>query len=49
VIFYYCFPEEKRKIKITDSLGRAGRADKERMSPSMSMTSWSAWSSTWDG
>jgi len=28
-------------------LGRTGRADKEKVSSSMSMTSWSAWSSAW--
>jgi len=25
----------------------SGKADKEQVSPSMSMTSWRAWSSTW--
>ena len=29
------------------SLGKTGRGDKERVSPSMSMTSWSTWSSAW--
>ena len=31
--------------KDTGSLGRTGRGDEEGMSPSMSMASWSAWSS----
>ena len=33
--------------KDAGSLGRAGRGDKDRVSPAMSVTSWSAWSSTW--
>jgi len=32
--------------KDTDSLGRTGRQDEEGVLPSMSMISWSAWSST---
>lgn len=33
--------------KDTDSSGRTGRRDEEGVSLSMSITSWSAWSSTW--
>jgi len=33
--------------KDTDYSGRTGRGDEEGVLPSMSMTSWRAWSSTW--
>ena len=33
--------------KDTGPLGRTGRGDEEGVSPSMSMTSWRAWSSAW--
>jgi len=33
--------------KDIDFLGRTGRGDKEQVSPSMSVTSWSVWSSAW--
>ena len=33
--------------KDTGSLGRTGRRDEKGVSPSRSMTSWSAWSSAW--
>jgi len=34
--------------KDADSIGRTGRCDEEGVLPSMSVTSWSAWSSAWD-
>jgi len=33
--------------KDTESLGRTGRGNEGGVSPSMSVTSWSEWSSTW--
>ena len=43
-IFPKCFLLSwSSKTSQKDSLGRTGRGDEERMLPSMSVTSWSAW------